>query len=92
MDVKSAFLNEFLKEEIYVEQPKGFIVERKEDKVYRLSEVLYGLKQTPRAWYSRIDDYLLSLGFDKSLSESAKRKKMLQICLPSHFQLASLNS
>ena len=47
-------------------------MEGKEEKVYKLSEVLYGLKQAPRAWYSRIeDDYLLSLGFDKSLSESA---------------------
>ncbi|OIT28784.1 retrovirus-related pol polyprotein from transposon tnt 1-94, partial [Nicotiana attenuata] len=70
MDVKSAFLNGILKEEIYVEQPEGFVVEGKEDKVYRLHKALYGLKQAPRAWYSRIDDYLLGLNFEKSLSES----------------------
>jgi len=71
MDVKSTFLNGFLEEEIYVEQPKGFIVEEKEDKVYKLSKVIYGLKEVPRTWYNRINDYLISLGFDKSLLESA---------------------
>ena len=66
MDVKSTFLNGFLEEKIY----KGFIMEGKEDKVYRLFKALYDLKQAPKSRYSRIDDYLLSLGFDKSLSES----------------------
>ncbi|KAL3519542.1 hypothetical protein ACH5RR_017691 [Cinchona calisaya] len=70
MDVKSAFLNGILEEEIYVEQPEGVVVEGKEDRVYRLHKALYGLKQAPRAWYSRIDDYLLGFGFEKSLSES----------------------
>ena len=55
MDVKSAFLNGILQEEIYVEQPEGFVME---DKVYQLHKAFYGLKQAPRAWYSRIDDYL----------------------------------
>ena len=70
LDVKSAFLNGFLQEEIYVEQPKGFVRKGEEDKVYLLKKPLYGLKQAPRSWYSRIDDHLLSLGFVKSLSES----------------------
>lgn len=70
LDVKSAFLNGFLDEEIYVEQPEGFFVKGQEDKVYLLKKALYGLKQAPRAWYSRIDEYLLKLGFVKSLSES----------------------
>jgi len=70
LDVKSAFLNGFLEEEIYVDQPEGFIVKGHEDKVYLLKKALYGLKQAPRAWYSRIDDHLLKLGFVKSLSES----------------------
>ena len=70
LDVKSAFLNGYLQEEIYVEQPEGFSIKGHEDKVYLLKKALYGLKQAPRAWYSRIDDYLLSLGFTKSLSES----------------------
>ena len=70
LDVKSAFLNGFLKEEIFVEQPDGFVVQGQEDKVYVLKKALYGLKQAPRAWYSRIDDHLINLGFNKSLSEA----------------------
>ena len=70
LDVKSAFLNGVLQEEIYVEQPAGFIVQGAEDKVYLLKKALYGLKQAPRAWYSRIDNHLQSLGFKKSLSEA----------------------
>ena len=69
LDVKSAFLNGLLQEEIFVEQPEGFIEEFHEDKVYLLKKALYGLKQVPRAWYSRIDEHLLSLGFTRSLSE-----------------------
>jgi hypothetical protein len=70
MDVKSAFLNGVLQEEIYTEQPEGFANEGEEDKVCLLKKALYGLKQAPRAWYSRIDEHLQHLGFTKSLSES----------------------
>ncbi|KAH9805142.1 hypothetical protein KPL71_002337 [Citrus sinensis] len=70
LDVKSAFLNGFLQEEIYVEQPEGYVKEGEEDKVYLLKKALYGLKQAPRAWYNRIDEYLRNLGFVRSLSES----------------------
>ncbi|KAE8665032.1 hypothetical protein F3Y22_tig00112699pilonHSYRG00066 [Hibiscus syriacus] len=52
-------------EEIYVEQPEGFVVDGEENKVYLLKKALYGLKQAPRAWYTRIDEHLLSLGFEK---------------------------
>jgi len=69
LDVKSTFLNGVLQEEIYVEQPKGFMVQGKEDKVYLLKKALYGLKQARRAWYSRINDHLLNIGFVKRLSE-----------------------
>ncbi|KAG8502307.1 hypothetical protein CXB51_002202 [Gossypium anomalum] len=69
LDVKSAFLNGFLEEEIYIEQPQGFVVSGKENMVYRLKKALYGLKQAPRAWYARIDSYLVSLGFERSMSE-----------------------
>jgi len=65
MDVKSAFLNGVLKEEVYVEQPPGYEVEGQEHKVCKLKKALYGLKQAPRAWYSRIDAYLIDNGFDK---------------------------
>ena len=70
LDVKSAFLNGHLEEEIFIEQPDGFAVRGKEDKVYLLKKALYGLKQAPRAWYSRIDNHLLKIGFQRSLSES----------------------
>ena len=56
-DVKSAFLNGGLQEEVYVAQPEGFINKGDETKVYKLKNELYGLKQAPRAWYSKIDGY-----------------------------------
>ncbi|KAL0379259.1 UNVERIFIED_CONTAM: Retrovirus-related Pol polyprotein from transposon RE1 [Sesamum radiatum] len=69
MDVKSAFLNGYIDEEIYVEQPQGFVAKGYEEKVLRLKKALYGLKQAPRAWYSRIDNYFMDRGFWRSLSE-----------------------
>ncbi|GKV30443.1 hypothetical protein SLEP1_g39251 [Rubroshorea leprosula] len=70
MDVKSTFLNGFLEEEIYVEQPEGFLVHGSENMVYKLHKALYGLKQAPRAWYSRIDAYLMQQGFKRSENEA----------------------
>ena len=49
LDVKSAFLNGYLQDEIYVDQPKGFQIKGEEKKVYKLKKDLYGLKKTPRA-------------------------------------------
>jgi hypothetical protein len=66
MDVKTAFLNGLIEEEVYIEQPLGFEVHGRESHVCRLKKALYGLKQAPRAWYSRIDAYLQQLGFGKS--------------------------
>ena len=63
MDVKSAFLNGYINELVYVEQPPGFEDERKPNHVYKLRKVLYGLKQSPRARYERLRDFLLSKGF-----------------------------
>lgn len=55
-----------LKEEVYVDQPEGFIRAVEEDKVYRLRKALYGLKPAPRAWFSRIETYFMKEGFQKS--------------------------
>jgi len=63
LNVKSAFLNGILQEEIYVEQPEGFMEQGEEEKVYLLKKALYDLKQAPRAWYSKIDEHLSILGF-----------------------------
>ncbi|PNX64760.1 reverse transcriptase, partial [Trifolium pratense] len=57
MDVKSAFLNGVLEEEVYIEQPPGYMKVGKEEKVLKLKKALYGLKQAPRAWNTRIDTY-----------------------------------
>ncbi|GJT95148.1 copia protein [Tanacetum coccineum] len=59
MDVKSAFLNGFINEEVYVAQPPGFIDFKKPDHVYKLKKALYGLKQAPKAWYDRLKAFLI---------------------------------
>jgi hypothetical protein len=51
MDVKTTFLNGFIEEEVYIEQPQGFVVMERESHVCLLRKALYGLKQAPRAWY-----------------------------------------
>jgi hypothetical protein len=71
MDVKSAFLNGVLQEEVYVEQPPGFVLRGQENKVLHLVKALYGLRQAPRAWYAKLDESLLGLGFRRSASEHA---------------------
>ncbi|CAL8998022.1 unnamed protein product [Prunus brigantina] len=70
LDVKSAFLNGVLNEEVYVDQPSGFVIKNREDKVYRLKKALYGLKQAPRAWYEEINSYFTKAGFQRSPSEA----------------------
>ena len=65
MDVKSAFLNGELEEEVYVEQPPGFIDPKYPNHVYRLDKTLYGLKQAPRAWYETLTQFLLESGFKR---------------------------
>lgn len=71
LDVKSAFLNGVLLEEVYVSQPRGFEKEGEERKVYKLIKALYGLKQAPRAWYARLNKCLTELGFTKCPFEHA---------------------
>ena len=65
MDVKSAFLNGELEEEVYVEQPPGFVDSKFPNHVYRLDKALYGLKQAPRAWYETLAQFLLENGFHR---------------------------
>ncbi|XP_069361062.1 uncharacterized protein [Maniola hyperantus] len=68
MDVKTAFLNGHLEEEVYMNQPKGF--EEQGDYICRLNRALYGLKQAPRAWNKRLNETLEKLGFHRSKNES----------------------
>nr|GEY63257.1 hypothetical protein [Tanacetum cinerariifolium] len=65
MDVKTSFLYGSLKEEVYVNQPDGFVDPYHPDKVYRLKKALYGLKQAPRAWYDELSNFLVSKEFSK---------------------------
>nr|GEW86797.1 hypothetical protein [Tanacetum cinerariifolium] len=65
MDVKTAFLNDELKEEVYVSQPEGFVDPDHSIHVYRLKKALYGLKQAPRAWYDTLSRFLLDNDFSK---------------------------
>src|SRR5437667_4688354 len=63
MDVKTAFLNGDLEEEIYMEQPEGFSAPGHEKKVCKLVKSLYGLKQAPKQWHEKFDNTILSSGF-----------------------------
>jgi hypothetical protein len=69
MDVKIAFLNGAVEEEVYVEQPLGFKTHDRETHVCKLKKALYGLKQAPKTWYGRINSFLMSLGFTKSKAD-----------------------
>ena len=63
MDVKNAFLHGDLQEEIYMEQPPGYVHVVQSEFVCRLKKALYGLKQAPRAWSDKIGQYLVTIGF-----------------------------
>ena len=63
MDVKTAFLNGDLDEEIYMEQPEGFIAPGQEKKVCKLVKSLYGLKQAPKQWHEKFDHTMITSGF-----------------------------
>eukprot|EP00253_Pinus_taeda_P023262 PITA_23262 len=76
MDVKSAFLNGDLEEEVYIEQPDGFILGNDPNLVCKLKKAFYGLKQDPRACYYRLDKYLHQQGFSKG---SANRNLYIKI-------------
>ena len=71
LDVKTAFLNGELAEDVYVSQPEGFVEKGKEHMVLKLSKALYGLKQAPRAWNIKLDSSLKKLGFRRCVTEPA---------------------
>ncbi|WJX34371.1 hypothetical protein P8452_22493 [Trifolium repens] len=78
MDVKSAFLNGVISEEVYVKQPPGFEDLTNPDHVFRLKKLLYGLKQAPRAWYERLSTFLVDNGFEKGQVDNTLFKKTLK--------------
>ncbi|KAL0418531.1 UNVERIFIED_CONTAM: Retrovirus-related Pol polyprotein from transposon TNT 1-94 [Sesamum radiatum] len=86
MDVKTAFLNGELDEEIYMEQPEGFVVPGQEKKVCRLVKSLYGLKQAPKQWHEKFDWTILSNGFkinecDKCVYAKSTQHSFIIVCL-----------
>jgi hypothetical protein len=70
MDVKSAFLNGDLEEEVYMEQPEGFSLTDNPNYVCKMKKALYGLKQAPQAWYYRLDKFLQDKGFKKGIVDN----------------------
>ncbi|GKD98518.1 putative RNA-directed DNA polymerase [Tanacetum coccineum] len=86
MDVKTVFLNGDLEEEIYINQPKGFIDPGQEGKVYRLVKSLYGLKQAPKQWHQKFDHTMLESGFkinecDKCVHVKDTSSRYVILCL-----------
>ena len=86
MDVKTAFLNGELDEEVYMEQPEGFVVPGQEHKVCKLVKSLYGLKQAPKQWHQKFDQVVLANGFkinesDKCVYSKFSNNKGVFICL-----------
>nr|GEV86011.1 copia protein [Tanacetum cinerariifolium] len=83
MDVKTAFLNGILKEEVYVGQPPGFVSKQYPDHAYALDKALYGLKQAPQAWNDVISQFLIDSGFQKGLIDTTRfiKKKAKHIML-----------
>ncbi len=71
MDVKIAFFNRELEEEIYMEQPQGFVDQGGEHLVCKLHKSMYGLKQSPRAWIQKLDAFLKSIEFMRSEADAS---------------------
>jgi hypothetical protein len=86
MDVKTAFLNGELDEEVYMKQPEGFVVKGQEHKVCKLTKSLYGLKQAPKQWHQKFDQVVLANGYkinesDKCIYSKFHNGKGVMICL-----------
>lgn len=85
LDVKNAFLNDILEEEVYMTQLPGFVVQEEASKVCHLRESLYGLKQSPRAWFRRLSQALGQFGMTRSANDHSvfykhlKEKTIIQV-------------
>ena len=103
MDFKSAFLNGKLEEEVYIEQPEGFLLSENRDYVCKIKKALYGLKKVPRAWFSMLDNYLKKKGCKRGATDSnlyinieAKNMIIVVVCVDeiifgSNLQILSVN-
>ena len=69
LDVKNAFLNVDLKEEVYMEQPPGFVAQGESRKVCRLHKVIYGFKQSPRVWFGKFSEVVLKFRLQRCHSD-----------------------
>ena len=69
MDVKTTFLNGEIEEDVYIKKLEGFMIHDEKSHAFRLKKALYRLKQAPRAWYEKMDGFLMSLGFSKSVAD-----------------------
>ena len=82
MDVKTAFLNDFLKQELYMMQPEGFVDPENADKVCKLQRSIYGLVQASRSWNQRFDEVIKAFGFIQTYGEVCICKKVSGSCVP----------
>ncbi|KAL8110529.1 hypothetical protein AgCh_026307 [Apium graveolens] len=80
LDVKSAFLNGEIQEEVYVTQPKGFVKKGKEHFIYRLVKSLYGLRQAPRARYAKLSAWKSSVSYDAPMNILFTLRKLESLC------------
>jgi len=78
MDVKSAFINGVISEEVYVKQPLGFEDLEHPDYVYKLKKSLYGMKQAPKAWYERLSNFLLEYDFKRGQVDTTLFRRTLE--------------
>ena len=76
MDVKTAFLNGFLKEELYMMQPEGFVDPKGANKVCKLQQPIYGLVQTSRSWNIRFDELIKAYSFIQTCGEACIYEKV----------------